>query len=604
MPYRSLESALRDLERHGMLLRIRREVSPDLLMPAMAEIAVKESLPALFFERVQNSPFRAVANLFGTRERLKFLFRDTLEKTKTAIAFHENPLQLLRSPGRIPHLPGIGLSALPKKSLRAPVLECETSLGELPQIRLHSGDGGAFITLPQVFSQMPGERRMLRSNLGMYRIQISGNDYVQNKECGLHYQIERDIAKHHEAALQQGKPLKVSIWIGGPPAHTIAAIMPMPQELSELLFAGLLSGRGFRYTDWNGWKISSDADFCILGEVAPTLKPEGPFGDHIGYYSATHDFPYLDVKKVFCKKGAIYPFTTVGRPPQEDSLFGEFIAEIVKPMVPKSVPGICEMNAVDAAGVHALLLAIGRECYTPYDSHREPMELLKQANALLGFNQVSLSKYVFIAAREDAPALSTRRIEDYFVHILERIRLDRDVHFQTETTEDTLDYSGRSLNHGSKAIFAVAGKRRRELGRSTEEFDGLHLPDGFSNPQLAFPGALVVEAKPHASAALLTKSLSLWESREKFPFVTIADDASFTAKNIDNWLWVTFTRSDPARDISGANERIFQKHWECESPLVIDSRMKPQMQPPVETDARTERMAWEILHEAIRESRR
>ena len=598
MPYNSLESALLDLEKHGMLLRIREEVSPDLVMPKMAEIATRESLPALLFEHVENSPFRAAANIFGTQERARFLFRKTLKKAETAIAFHGDPMKILKSPSLWPSLPSIGISALPLPSLRAPVLAEETTLSKLPQIRLHRDDGGTFLTLPQVFSQMPGEQNMLKSNLGMYRIQTSGNDYVQDAECGLHYQIERNIARHHEAAIEQGVPLKVSIWLGGPPSHTIAAVMAMPQDLSELLFAGLLGGRSFRYTDYEGWKISSDADFCILGELALTLKPEGPFGDHIGYYSAKHDFPYLNVKKVFCKKNAIYPFTTVGRPPQEDSIFGELIGELVKPIVPQSVTGICEMNSVDAAGVHSLLLAIGMERYQPYKKEREPMELLKEANALLGFNQVSLSKYVFIAAREDSPRLSTRHIVDYFIHILERLHLNQDVHFQTETTIDTLDYSGSTLNHGSKVIFAVAGSPIRSLGRSAEDLANLNLPDGFLNPQIAFPGALVIEASPSAQIEVLACALSNWDAREKFPFVTVTEDASFAAKNTDNWLWVTFTRSDPARDIYGANSHFENKHWTCEAPLCIDARMKPQMQAVVEEDPQIEALARDILHRA------
>lgn len=604
MPYKSLESALLDLEKHGMLLRISEEVSPDLLMPKIAEIATREALPALLFEHVQNSPFRAAANIFGTLERTHFLFRKTLCAAKAAIDFHANPAEIFRRPRNLFSLPQAGISALPKKTFKAPVLEQETQLSELPQIRLHQDDGGTFLTLPQVFSQMPGERNMLKSNLGMYRIQTSGNDYVQNAECGLHYQIERDIARHHEAAIAQGKPLSVSIWLGGPPAHTLAAIMPMPANLSELIFAGLLGGRGFRYTTWNGYRISADADFCILGEIAKTLKPEGPFGDHIGYYSAKHDFPYLKVKKVFCKKNAIYPFTTVGRPPQEDSVFGEFIAELVKPMVPASVPGIEEMNAVDAAGVHPLLLAIGRERYQPYIQNREPMELLKEANALLGFNQVSLSKYLFIAAREDAPNLHTKEVVSYFIHILERIQFHRDVHFQTETTIDTLDYSGRSLNHGSKVIFAAAGEKIRTLGNSEEEFSSLHLPEGFSNPKMAFPGALVIQAKPSADMHALTRAISSFSCREKFPLITIADDSHFAAKNIDNWLWVTFTRSDPAADIYGANENIQQKHWQCDAPLLIDARMKSQMQKPVEEDAKIESLARNILFRAQKKASR
>ena len=602
MSHPSLEAALLDLEKHGMLLRIREEVSPDLLMPKMAEIATKESMPALLFERVKGSPFRAAANIFGTVERARFLFRKTWQKAETAIAFHADPASVLKQPKSLAMLPGIGISALPRKSLSAPVLAQTTTLDRLPQIRLHREDGGAFLTLPQVFSQMPGEKNALKSNLGMYRIQISGNDYIPNRECGLHYQIERDIARHHEVALEKNEPLKVSVWLGGPPAHTLAAIMPMPPELSELTFAGLLGGRAFRYKDCEGWKVSSDADFCILGEVAPDLKPEGPFGDHLGYYSARHEFPYLRVKKIFCKKNAIFPFTTVGRPPQEDSVFGELIGELVRPIVPASVSGICEMNSVDAAGVHPLLLAIGQERYTPYLPEREPMELLKEANALLGFNQVSLSKYLFIAAREDSERLDTQNIVGYFVHILERVHLDRDIHFQTETTIDTLDYSGRRLNHGSKVIVAAVGKPIRELGRSADDgLSTLPLPQGFSLPCLAFPGTLVIQGSSSANIDALAKALSHWDSREKFPLVTVADDASFTAKTLDNWLWVTFTRSDPAHDIYGANSKFTQKHWGCESPLLIDARTKPWHQKIVEEDPVLEARAKDILWKSMKQ---
>lgn len=604
MAYASLESAICDLERHGMLLRISEEVSPDLLMPKIAEIATRESLPALLFEHVAGSPFRAAANLFGTRERLRFLFRKTLRNAETAIAFHSDPVSLLKKPRLWPSLPRIGLSALPHKVCRSPVLAQRTKLSELPQIRLHEKDGGAFLTLPQVFSQLPGERNILKSNLGMYRIQISGNDYIPDEECGLHYQIERDIARHHERAIAENVPLKTSIWLGGPPAHTLAAIMPLPPELSELLFAGLLGGRSFRYENFDGWKISSDADFCILGEIASGLKPEGPFGDHIGYYSDRHAFPFLKVRHVFCKKNAIFPFTTVGRPPQEDSLFGEFIAEIVKPIVPQSVPGICEMNAVDSAGVHPLLLAIGQERYLPYLSDREPMELLKEANALLGFNQVSLSKYLFITTREDAPNLSARNVQDYFVHILERIRLDRDLHFQTETTIDTLDYSGRSLNHGSKLVVATAGAPVRALGKSTEEgISSLKLPEKFSRPRIAFPGVLVIQATPTADIRSLREALELWPDRNRFPLITLTENSEFAAKNLDNWLWVTFSRSDPAKDIDGAFATVKDKHWSCQAPLIIDARMKLQMQPAIEESPQLEQMAKDILFRASKDCR-
>ena len=600
MVYRSLEEALLDLEKNHLLVRIQEEVDPYLEMPEIARQAYAQQGPALFFEHVKNAPFRAVCNIFGTKERAQFLFRDTLRAAETAIRAKADPIAILKHPQQWLQMPAIGLHAFPTNTESAPVLFKECTLADLPQVQCASEEGGAFLTLPQVFTEDPDSASIFKSNLGMYRIQISGNDYIQNKECGLHYQINRDIAAHHQKALERGKPLRVSIFLGGPPAHTLAAVMPMPEGLSELVFAGILAGHSFRYHAYEGWCISADADFCILGEIAPDLKPEGPFADHLGYYSAKHLFPYLKVKHVFHKKNAIYPFTVVGRPPQEDTTFGDLIHELTRSMVPQSIAGLHEINPVDAAGVHPLLLALGSERYLPYGNPREPMELLKIANALLGFNQASLAKFIFIAAKEDAPQLSVQNIRAFFHHMLERVDFTRDLHFQTATTVDTLDYTGTSLNHGSKVVFAAAGAPRRTLGENLSDYvEGLSLPPLFSNPCLVMPGVLVIQATPLASMNALTESLAHWEHREKFPWVTIADDSNFTAKTLENWLWVTFTRADPANDIYGANEAVSHKHWSCMAPLCVDARIKPHHQKPIEENPQIAKKAETILAQAL-----
>ena len=232
--------------------------------------------------------------------------------------------------------------------------------------------------------------------------------------------------------------------------------MPLPEGLSELLFAGMLAGRRFRYAMLDGYLISADADFCITGTVTTATKPEGPFGDHLGYYSLAHNFPVMTVDRVYHRNNAVWPFTVVGRPPQEDTSFGALIHGITAPMVPVSLPGVKALHAVDEAGVHPLLLCIGHERYVPYDQ-RQPMELLTQANAVLGFNQCSLAKYLLIAAAEDNPDLDVNDLEAFFQHLLERLDLSRDLHFHTNVTMDTLDYSGPSLNRGSKLVMAAAG---------------------------------------------------------------------------------------------------------------------------------------------------
>ena len=598
--------------------RVHSEVDPNLEMAEMARQAFEAGGPALLFEKVKGSKFKAAANIFGTQERMGFLFRHTLESSQAAVKFKSNPADFFRHADSraLFQAAWAGLRSRPVKSGSITDFE-ECSLQDLPQVKCAPEDGGAFLTLPQVASRPSDNAGILDTNLGMYRIQISGNDYAPD-ECGLHYQIKRDIARHHQKAIEEGHPLKVSIFLGGPPAHTLAAIMPMPENMSELLFAGMLSGRRFRYFIHNGYLISSDADFCILGEVAPDLKPEGPFADHVGYYSGKHLFPYLKVKKVLCKKDAIYPFTVVGRPPQEDTLFGEFIHKITRPMVPASLPGVFALHAVDAAGVHPLCLALGSEGFRPYakPEEREPMELLKTANALLGFNQVSLSKYLLIAAREDNPALDVNDVPGFFSHLLERIHLDRDLHFQTATTTDTLDYTGSSLNHGSKLVVAVAGQKIRALRNASQDLQQLKLPAPFSNAKIVMPGVLAVQWNGDdalhegtstaftEAAKHLGQAFGLWPFRENYPWVSIVDDTSTIGEDrpdssLRDFLWVTFTRSDPAMDIYGYNERVEQKHWACDTPLIVDARIKPHHQKAIVFDEKIRQSARNKLRDVL-----
>lgn len=581
MRYRSLEDALLDLEHAGMLSRVKTEVDPFLEMSAIAKENFEANGPALLFEKVKGSPFRAVSNIFGTRERANFLFRHTLKEIKAAISFKASPKDFFKHPKDFFNLPFAGINALPRRSFSKNVLKHTCQLSDLPQIHSWPEDGGAFLTLPQVCSLPIDSKDILKSNLGMYRIQISGNQYVQNQECGLHYQINRGIAAHHQKALQKGKSLKVSVFIGGPPAHSLAAAMPMPHNIPEMVFAGILAGRGFRYCIQDGWVISTDADFCILGEISPDLKPEGPFGDHIGYYSAKHLFPYMKVHKVYHKPNAIFPFTVVHRPPAEDSIFGELIHELVAPMVPVSIDGLYEMNAVDAAGVHPLLLAIGKERFVPYAT-REPMELHKIANALLGFNQAALAKYLWIAAKEDSNSLSVQNVPDFFAHMLSRLHFERDLHFQTATTMDTLDYSGGKFNHGSKLVLSAAGEPCRTLGKNFAEIAAdLKLPEGFSDPRQVAPGILAIKTSNEADPKILAQSLETFQGKENYPWITLTENSEFCAASFENWLWVTFTRSDPAKDIYGVNETIIEKHWQCKAPLIVDARLKPYHQKPL-----------------------
>lgn len=589
MSYRNLEECIIDLEKNGHLVRIHEEVDPDLEMAAIHRKVYDAGGPALLFENVKGSKYRAVSNLFGTIERSKFIFRDTWNAAQNAIAVRNNPMQVVKNPFKYIGTGLSGSKALPlKKSGNQPAGFQEIQISDLPLIKHWKEDGGAFVTLPQVYSEDPVKPGIMNSNLGMYRIQLSGNEYVLNKEVGLHYQIHRGIGIHQDKATKQGKPLKVSVFIGGPPAHTLSAIMPLPEGMSELTFAGLLAGRHFRYSYVDGYCISLDADFVITGEIHPgETKPEGPFGDHLGYYSLTHPFPVMRVHKVYAKQNAILPFTVVGRPPQEDTSFGELIHELTGGAIRKEIPGVKEVHAVDAAGVHPLLFAIGSERYTPYEQVKQPAEILTQANRILGTGQLSLAKYLFITAEEKQP-ISSYKIEAFLSYILERIDLQRDLHFQTNTTIDTLDYSGTGLNTGSKVIFAAVGEKKRELCREMPEL--LKDIPGFGHPSLVMPGVVAIqgpsfksyeEAKQHMND--LSDSIQEKGGLDSCPMLIVCDDSHFMSETLNNFLWATFTRSNPSHDIYGVNSRYEYKHWGCDN-VIIDARTKPHQAPPLIAD--------------------
>ncbi|MCP3940981.1 MAG: UbiD family decarboxylase [Desulfobacteraceae bacterium] len=592
MKFTSLRQTVQFLEKQGELIQITQEVDPHLEMAEITRQVHDAKGPALLFTNVKNAGFPALSNMFGTYERTLKIFEPELQHVKALVDLRSDPFALLKTPGKSLGALKALAHAMPVRSSNAKVLKHQTGIDQLPMIKCWSGDGGGFVLLPQVFSKDPDNESIFKSNLGMYRIQMSGNAYEPNREIGLHYQLHRGIGIHHKKALEQNVALRVSIFIGGPPAHTLAAVMPLPEGVPEIAFAGALAGRNFRYTSKNGFFISNDADFCITGTVVPNkTKPEGPFGDHLGYYSLEHEYPYLKVESVWHRPGAIFPFTVVGRPPQEDSNFGRLIHEITRTAIADTLPGVTAVNAVDDAGVHPLLLAKAHERYLPYET-RAPRELLTHANAIMGTGQLSLAKYLFICAHEDNPGLDVNDEKAFFIHMLERVDFASGLHFFTRTTMDTLDYSTSRINAGSKLVVAAAGPKKRKL--ATKFADDFSLAEGFFDPGFAAPGMVVVrgpkfDSYPSAKKQInnLKNHLQFQSGLESLPLFVVVDDAGFARKSFSNFLWVTFLRSNPSHDIYGVKEKMVFKHWGCAEPLIIDARIKPFHSPVLESDPAT-----------------
>ncbi len=582
------------LEAAGQLVRVDVEVDPRLEIAEIQRRVFRAGGPAIYFSNVHGCRFPMVSNVFGTMERMRLLFGDTIDALARLARLQVDPADIMRRPRLYLNSPLHAWHSRPKQVRRAAVFAHETNIGELPQLVSWPEDGGPYITLPQVYSENPDSPGLMHSNLGMYRVQLGGGQYRPGREVGLHYQIHRGIGTHHAAAIRRNERLPVNVFVGGTPAMTVAAVMPLPEGISELTFAGVLAGGRIPLAfdpqkSPHGLPVYADADFCLCGYIEPDrLLPEGPFGDHLGYYSLAHDFPVMTVERVYHRADAVWPFTVVGRPPQEDAMFARLIHEIVGPVIEKTLPGVRAVHAVEAAGVHPLLLVLGSERYVPYEKDRRPRELLTQANAVLGQGQLSLAKYLFIAAAEDDESLDVYRVKDFLRHVLERVDWRRDLHFQTCTTIDTLDYSGTALNEGSKLVIAAAGPLLRKLPTTID--DRLRLPEGLGlgRPWVGMAGVLVVEGAAYTSdgdaVARFVESLSPRDAINEFPLIIVADDSAAAARSLDDLLWTTFTRSNPARDVYGIGSFTEDKHWGARGSLAIDARRKPHHAPPLVED--------------------
>jgi len=589
MRYRSTRDVVADLRQHGKLIEVDLPLSPILEIPEIQRRVYARKGPAVLFKNPTNSSFPMVSNLFGSLDQARFLFRHTFDRVRRAIELKIDPSAFFRNPLRYVSAPSTAWTMLPKHVSSGSVLAHSCQIDDLPHLISWPNDGGPFVTLPQVLSCPPQTStnqppNLSHCNLGMYRIQLSGNEYITNQQIGLHYQLHRGIGIHHQQALVAGKPFPVTITLGGHPAMTLAAVMTLPENVGELTFAGALAGHRIPMISRNSTApIYADADFAICGIIDPnSLKPEGPFGDHLGYYSLTHPIPWMQVTNVYHRKDAIWPFTVVGRPPQEDTTFGELIHELTGPIIPTVLPGVRGVHAVDVAGVHPLLLAIGSERYTPYLKPNRPQELLTQANAILGQGQMSLAKYLFIIDGNDTNAPSLYDLEAFFQWVFERIDFSNDLHFHTKTTIDTLDYSGEGWNQGSKLVIPINGAKRRDLLTSIP--GDLRLGPDLHHPKLCSPGSIAIETKLSLDAAVeqITAPMSSQKDLAKqIAIITLVDDSTFTSRCFNNWIWVAFTRSNPAIDLRGVGEKTFHKHWSCSGPLILDARVKPHHAPPL-----------------------
>ncbi len=579
-PSRNLREYIDILRQEDELLIVEEQVDPYLEIAEIHRRVIARQGPALLFTRVKGSQFPVVTNLFGTRKRLELAFG------QRPLAFVKELVRLVEQ-GMVPGLRTLwqarslafqGLRIGLRQVRRGPVLECcqrPPRLTSLPLLTSWHSDGGAFVTLPLVYTESPSGQG---HNLGMYRIQR-----YDDTTTGIHWQIHKGGGFHYHEAEKMGQPLPMTLFIGGPPALMLAAIAPLPENVPELLLASLLQGRRLAMTPdpRGGHRLVAEAEFAVKGMVAPHDRhPEGPFGDHYGYNSLRHEYPIFSASHLYHRRDAIYPATVVGRPRQEDFFIGDFLQELLSPLFPLVMNGVLQLKTYGETGFHCLAAA--------RVTNRYPREAFAAGLRVLGEGQLSLTKFLLLTDGDldvaDFPAL--------WAYILERINWGRDLYIFANVAQDTLDYTGPSVNHGSKAMMMGLGAQPRR--RLTRDFCG-PLPPDCRCPEVYLPGTLVVEGDSYEKAPDLAVRLSLWDALQEWQVVVVVDNCREATASLQEFLWTMFTRFEPAHDIHGRRQWVDRYHVGLEPPIVFDCRMKPWYTEVLEVDDATKALVDERI---------
>jgi UbiD family decarboxylase len=557
--HRNLRLFIDLLERENDLVTIKTEVDPYLELAEVHRRVIERGGPALIFEKVRGSRYPVVTNLFGTTARIERAFGPKPESLVREVV-HVAEALLPPRPAKLWQHRALALEALKlgtRNTNRAPVTEVmdmPARLDELPVLTTWQEDGGPFLTLPLVYTEHP---RTGKHNLGMYRVQR-----YDAQTTGLHWQIHKGGGFHYHEAERGNQSLPVTIFLGGPPALILAAIAPLPEDVPELVLASVLAGEKVRMTKnplGRGHRLVAEAEFALVGHVPPRLRrPEGPFGDHYGYYSLQHDYPVFRAEAVFHRRDAVYPATVVGKPRQEDFFIGDYLQKLLSPLFPLVMPSVRDLWSYGETGFHSLAAAVVRERYK--------REALVSGFRILGEGQLSLTKFLILT---DTPQDLTdfRRL---FEFVLARARFESDLFIFSNVSMDTLDYTSGKVNEGSKAILLGLGEAVRELPR---EFRG-ELPRDVKRAEVFCGGCLVVEGTPYAEDAEQAARLAREKAFSEWPVVVLHDDAR-VAKSTADFLWATWTRFEPASDIYAAETKIVRHHLSYTAPIVVDARMKP-----------------------------
>lgn len=570
-----LHAYLDVLRQESDLLEVDIEVDPYLEIAEIHRRVIAQGGPALLFKRVKGSRFPVATNLFGTKKRMEIAFghraqdfvKDLVRAAETFMPPSLGKLWSMR--GLVPQMTKIGTRVVKN----GPILDSCFSparLNELPMLTSWKTDGGAFATLPLVYTEHPGGRG---HNLGMYRIQR-----FDEQTTGIHWQIHKGGGYHYHEAERRNESLPLTLYIGGPPALIMSAIAPLPENLPELMLASLLLGGKLPMVKdpAGGHNMVAFAEFAAKGSVPPHMRrPEGPFGDHYGYNSLTHDYPVFQVDRLYHRRDAIYPATVVGRPKQEDFYIGDFLQDLLSPLFPLVMSGVKQLKTFGEAGFHCLAAARVTDRY--------PRESFAAGLRILGEGQLSLTKFLIITDGD----INIEDFRELWTHVLERVDWRRDLFVFANVSQDTLDYTGPSVNNGSKALLMGLGREPRTvLPRS---FHG-DLPRGCRAASAYLPGTLVVEGEGYGEEKELPRRIAADPCFAGWPVVLLVDSLKEATVNLQEFVWTFFTRFEPAGDIYAASHQVHRFHVGLVPPIVFDCRMKPWYPHVLEVDPDTKKL--------------
>ncbi|MGE0639003.1 MAG: UbiD family decarboxylase [Thermoanaerobaculia bacterium] len=570
-----LRSFLARLARDGDLVEVTAEVDARLEVAEIHRRVIAAGGPALRFHNVRGAAFPLVTNLYGTPRRAALAFGDRPRRLIERLARLAQEI-LPPTAGKLWGARDLALEALRvglKRRRTAPVTEVVTRdvrLDRLPALTCWSKDGGPFLTLPLVLTEHPDG---LGHNLGMYRMQVH-----DERTTGMHWQIGKGGGYHYGVAEARGRALPATVFLGGPPGLTLAAIAPLPENLPELLLASLIAGRRLGMVEGpDARRLVAEAEFALIGRVPPALRrPEGPFGDHYGYYSLEHDYPVFEVDCIAHRRDAIFPATVVGKPRQEDFFLGDLLQELLSPLFPLVMPTVRELWSYGETGYHSLAAARVRD--------RFAREAMTSAFRILGEGQLALTKFLLVTDGD----VDLRDFPATLEHLLARTDPETDLFVFANLAMDTLDYTGPEVNRGSKGVWLGLGEAKRELPRTFRPT--VEPPSDATRVHVFCGGCLVVGGPAFAADAGAAERFAAHPAFAGWPLLVLTDEPDRAAASAMNFLWTTFTRFEPAQDIHAAKSRVARNHLVREGPILVDARRKPSYPDELFADDATSRL--------------